>query len=91
MYVSSKHQAKQTHKQHHFLRHIYEISCESNVQWPNLSKGWLHAGCWRIWVQFQQGQQLLSPLSLPDCFWGTHSLNEMNTCGFLPWSKADGV
>jgi hypothetical protein len=27
-----------------FLRYVYEISCESNVQWQDVSGGWLYAG-----------------------------------------------
>jgi len=38
MYMSSKHQAKNSQTAP-FLRLVYEISCESNVQWPNVSEG----------------------------------------------------
>jgi len=43
MYLSSKHQARNSQTAP-FLRHVYEISCESKVQWPNVNEGWLHAG-----------------------------------------------
>ena len=43
MYISSKHQEKKSQTAP-FLRQVYEISCKPNVQWPNVSEDWLHAG-----------------------------------------------